>query len=314
MIQPIARPYRSTDAAAWNAFNAAAHTGHFLFDRRFLEYHADRFTDASLLVEEAGVIRGLLAANRVGTTVYSHQGLTFGGLVTRDTSTSAIMWRLDAIAACLLQQGATRMVYKALPATYHCQPAASDLYWLFRRGAVLTRRDLTTTIDYRQPGWLSSRRLRGVKKAAKAGLTMGPSDNLEGFWNLLAVVLRGRHKVAPVHTLAELTLLIGRLPQNIRLYTAVHDDEIVAGVLIFETKTVAHAQYIAASELGRDLGALDGLFDLLIRQYADSKRFFDFGISTEGCGRLLNEGLIKQKEEFGGGGALHDVYELDLSR
>jgi hypothetical protein len=106
-----------TDATAWNDFNAAALTGHFLFDRRFMEYHADRFTGASLILEEEGAIRALLPANRVGSTVHSHQGLTFGGLVTSDSSTLAIMRRLDAIAVYLRQQGASMLFYKALPTT-----------------------------------------------------------------------------------------------------------------------------------------------------------------------------------------------------
>jgi hypothetical protein len=80
----------------------------------FLEYHADRFTDASLLIEEDGLIEGLLPANRVEDIVYSHQGFTFGGLITADTSTLAIMRRLDAIVSWLRQQGVAKMVYKAL--------------------------------------------------------------------------------------------------------------------------------------------------------------------------------------------------------
>jgi hypothetical protein len=314
MLQPIVRPYRAPDAEAWNDFNASALTGHFLFDRQFLEYHSDRFIDASLIVEEGGAIQALLPANRAGTTVHSHQGLTFGGLITAESSTPAIMRRMDAIATYLRHQGMTTLLYKALPAIYHRRPAASDLYWLFLRGAFLVRRDITTSIDYRERGGLSSRRARGVKKATKCGLAIGPSEDVEGFWNLLAHVLHTRHSVAPVHALAELRLLRNRLPQNIRLFTAVQGNQIVAGVLIFETAIVAHAQYIAVSEAGRDLGALDGLFDHLIRHYSGSKRVFDFGISTEECGRLLNEGLITQKEEFGGGGVMHDVYELDLSR
>ena len=92
----------------------------------------------------------------------------------------------------------------------------------------------------------------------------------------LAHVLRTRHNVAPVHTLEELTSLRNRFPENIRLFAVIYSGQIVA-------------------ETGRDLGALDGLFDLLIRHYAGSKRVFDFGISTEQCGRLINEGLITQK-------------------
>lgn len=313
-METVVRSYVPTDAEAWNALNQAAPNGHFLFDRRFMEYHAARFTDASVVIEEDGVIQGLLPANRTDSIVHSHQGLTFGGLVTTNTATPATMRRLDAIACYLREQGAVKMVYKALPHIYHRQPAGADLYWLFRRNAVLVRRDATTTIDYRQPGSFSSRRLRGIKKAAKSKLVIAPSTDIEGFWLLLDQVLRSRHGVGPVHTLDELTLLISRLPQNIRLFTASSEGKILAGVLLFETEAVAHAQYIAVNETGRMLGALDGLFDVVIRHYADKKRFFDFGISTEECGRVLNEGLITQKEEFGGGSVMHDVYEVDLSR
>jgi len=313
MGEAVARSYLAADAPAWNAYNAAAHNGHFLFDRGFMEYHAERFADASLVVEEDGVIQGLLPANRSGDTVHSHQGLTFGGLVTADTSTPAILRRLDAIAACLRLQGAKTLVYKAIPSTYYRQPAASDLYWLFRRNASLVRRDITTTIDYRKRGTVSSQRLRGMKKATQAEVIFGESHDIEGFWNLLAEVLDARHGVTPVHTREELTLLIGRLPQHIRIFTATRQGDLLAGVLMFETETVAHAQYIAVSERGRNFGALDGLFSFLISQYSVSKRFFDFGISTENQGHVLNDGLITQKEGFGGGGVMHDVYEVDLS-
>ena len=313
-METVVRSYVPADADVWNSLNKAASNGHFLFDRRFMEYHAARFIDASIVIEENGAIQGLLPANRTGSTVHSHQGLTFGGFVTVNTSTPATMRRLDTIASYLCKQGVTTMVYKALPYIYHRQPAGADLYWLFRRNAALVRRDATTTIDYRQPGSFSSRRLRGVKKAAKSKLTIAASNDVEGFWRLLDQALRSRHGVAPVHTLDELTLLIDRLPQNIRLFMAASEGEILAGVLMFETETVAHAQYIAVSEAGRSLGALDGLFYLLIRHYAGNKCFFDFGLSTEECGRVLNEGLITQKEEFGGSSVMHDVYELDLRR
>jgi uncharacterized protein (DUF486 family) len=41
----------------------------------------DRFQDYSLLIFEEDKLIAVLPANRVGETVYSHQGLTYGGLV-----------------------------------------------------------------------------------------------------------------------------------------------------------------------------------------------------------------------------------------
>ena len=45
---------------------------------------------------------------------------------------------------------------------------------------------------------------------------------------------------------------------------------------------------------------------------ADCALLFDFGISTEERGTVLNEGLITQKEEFGASAVVYDVYELSL--
>ena len=46
-----------------------------------MDYHSDRFRDYSLMVYKNEKIITLLPANRVGDTLYSHQGLTYGGLI-----------------------------------------------------------------------------------------------------------------------------------------------------------------------------------------------------------------------------------------
>jgi hypothetical protein len=129
---------------------------------------------------------------------------------------------------------------------------------------------------------------------------------------MLTETLAGRHGVRPVHTADEIELLAARFPDAIRLYVSTLDNEVVAGVVMYDTATVAHAQYIAANDKGRQQGALDGLFDFLITHYSATHRFFDFGISNEDHGRTLNVGLVSQKEEFGGSTVVHEVYEIDL--
>ena len=54
------------------------------------------------------------------------------------------------------------------------------------------------------------------------------------------------------------------------------------------------------------------VMDYLINQQYTDKEYFDFGISTEDNGRYLNEGLITQKQEFGGRGVVYDFYELKV--
>jgi len=46
-----------------------------------MEYHNDRFEDYSLLIHKNNKLVAVLPANKKEGTVYSHQGLTYGGLV-----------------------------------------------------------------------------------------------------------------------------------------------------------------------------------------------------------------------------------------
>jgi hypothetical protein len=303
------RRYSADLAPSWNAFNRRARNGHFMFDRGFMDYHADRFTDASLVAIEGGDPVALLPLNRTDGEAWSHQGLTFGGLIAGDIGTTQVLAVLEACAARLRGEGVALLTYKALPPIYSSAPAQEDLYWLFRREAALIRRDVSVAIDYRTRGPVSSRRIRGARKAEKAGLTFARSQD---FWGLLEGVLAERHGAAPVHSLDEIQLLAGRFPEEIALFTATLDGELQAGVVMFRSSQVAHAQYIAVGEAGRETGALDGLFEHLIDLHSAGQRYFDFGISNTEQGRVLNEGLARQKEEFGGSAIVHDFYRVAL--
>jgi hypothetical protein len=277
-----------------------------------MDYHADRFEDASLLIGGRGSPDAALPASRDGYEVTSHAGLTFGGLLSGPALTvSAAVAAIDAIAAALAAQGARRLVYKAVPHIYHLAPAEEDLFALHAAGARLVRRDVSAAVPPGdRPGYSEERR-RAVQRGAAAALELAESDRIEEFIELVAVVLRERHDAEPVHSPAEMRLLADRFPGRIRLWTAAADGEIVAGVLVYETPVVAHAQYIAGGERGRELRAGDALFDHLLGVYAD--KWFDFGTSNERGGEL-NPGLIRNKEGFGARAVVYDRYLLELER
>ncbi|NKB48012.1 MAG: GNAT family N-acetyltransferase [Alphaproteobacteria bacterium] len=307
-------PYTAEHKSDWDAFVDGAKAPHFMHRRDYMEYHADRFEDASLLVYSDDKLVGLLPANVSQEICFSHQGLTFGGVIQQSqTMSSPLMVSLiEQLGVYLKNTGVKQLIYKSLPHIYHCRPAQEDQYALQRVGAALSAVEITTAIDLAYRGDVSSRRKRGAKKAAKAGLTFQQSDNWFAYWKILTARLQDQHNMRPVHTVEEAQLLAGRFPRNIRLFTAEQQSRILAGVVIFETLMVAHAQYIAASPEGLDVGALDGLFEYLIGQFSGEKRYLDFGISTEDQGGVLNEGLVRQKEQFGGSGIVHTAYILNL--
>ena len=128
---------------------------------------------------------------------------------------------------------------------------------------------------------------------------------------LVREVLLAGHGVEPVHTPAEMRLLADRFPRNIRLFTAKSEGRIVAGVLVYETPSVAHAQYIAVAITRTPAARGDAVVDHLLTDVYPAK-WFDFGISNERDG-TLNAGLMRNKEGFGARAVVHDRYVLDLA-
>lgn len=125
-------------------------------------------------------------------------------------------------------------------------------------------------------------------------------------------ILSKYHSTIAVHTAEELKLLAGRFPENIKLYTGELDGKILAGAVVFENGETVHTQYLANSDEGRQVGALDCVIDFLLNEVYADKKYFDFGISNENAGKYLNRGLIAQKEGFGARAVVHDFYELKL--
>lgn len=314
--------YQGTEAEVWNRFLKGTKNGTFLFDRKFMDYHADRFTDCSLLLFEGKKLRGLFPANwdEGERRVCSHRGLTYGGLLTApDATTAEVMAMLRQVMTwCREELGATSLTYKPVPHIYATYPAEEDLYALFRAGAVLQTRAVSSVVRLDAPLALRTLRLRGVKKALRNGLyitytTDHTDEELPAFWCILEEVLATHHNTRPVHTVEEMRLLMNRFPEEIRFFGVHHDTELVAGCVVFVSKQVAHIQYIAANGCGRERGALDLLFHYLITEHYKGMRWLDFGISTENGGRVLNPGLIFQKEGFGGRAVCYDSYALELT-
>jgi Acetyltransferase (GNAT) domain len=307
------RPYEGSDQPIWDELVGRSRSAHFLFYRGYMDYHADRFVDYSLLVLDEDRLVAALPANREGTAVVSHGGLTFGGLITDESMTSGRM--LDAFAAVcdhLRGAGAATWLYKPVPHIYHRVPGEEDLFALSRHGARLIRRDVSSAIrlDVRLP--YSKGRRAALKSAERTGIEVRRDDDFEAFMALQRDVLQARYGVEPVHTGAELALLAGRFPDSIGLHTARIDGRLVAGVVVYETPMVAHAQYIAANEEGREAHALDLILHTLIASYEGRKTWWDFGTSMEDDGRSINSSLARNKESYGARTVVYDRYALDL--
>lgn len=308
------RRYRREDKELWNSFVSKARNATFLFDRNYMDYHADRFDDNSFMFYHKGKLKAVLPANVSGDTLYSHQGLTYGGLLLDKKATvEDVLECFDSLNSWLRENGISKVVYKALPWIYQQYPSQEDLYALtWKCKAQLISRDIASTIVVDNKLKFAESRKSGIRKALSLNIEVGESNDVDGFWHVLEDNLGNRYNAKPVHTASEMKLLMSRFPNNIKLYVAKMNGEIVGGTLIYVTPQVVHTQYISASVEGKKHGALDLLFDYIINKVYANCRYFDFGKSTEQGGAYLNEPLIFQKEGFGGRGVCYDWYQWEL--
>jgi len=311
------RGYTSDLASAWDKFCSASINGTFLHSRHFLSYHGSRFQDASVLIEESGELLGLFPAAVAPSDagfVVSHPGSTFGGIVHNGRLAGSKM--IDAIKTLkehFAAQGYERLLYKAIPHIHARTPAQDDLYALYRVGAERVRCDLSCAIDLTGRRPPSERRRRGLKKASRVTTVSQSAELVDALWRVLEGNLERKHDARPVHTLEEIRVLQSRFPREIQVRCGIIDDQVEAGVVLFNSSRAWHAQYIASSARGYESSVLDAVFDSIIGEAETSgARFFDFGTSNEDGGEVLNDGLYRFKHEFGGGGVAHEFYQINL--
>jgi hypothetical protein len=305
--------YNKSYAEQWNTFIKQSKNGTFLFNRNFMEYHADRFEDFSVLVFNDKKLVAVFPAHVKGDTVYSHLGLTYGGLVLgfkiylHETVTL-----IKALLGYYSSQGIEKLYIKTIPPIYHKVPSQELEYGLFLADAKLVRRDSVSVIENSAAVKFNKSRVEAIRKSSRNGLVIAEDNNLELFWNSLLIPnLQRRYAAAPVHTLQEMQLLKQRFPDSIRHFNVYHEDMLVAGTTVFITDTVAKPQYIAGNEERGTLGSLDFLYNYLIANVFKDKKFFDFGCSNEQQGRKLNHGISFWKESYGASTLSHDFYEVE---
>ena len=298
-------------AETWASVLADSRNGVFLFERGYLEYHAERFTDVSAIAYLDGQPAALLPASieRASGHVSSHAGLTFGGVVLiRALRAGDSIALTNALFDALKDWGGKTLTVKLVPQLFWTYPSADFEYALWRRGFELVRRDLSSVLPLQNALPFNKMKLRSIRKARTARLNIAAAS-IQEFYDLLASVLQSQHGVAPVHSVRELELLSARFPERLLLRAAWEGDELLAGTLIFNYDHIWHTQYLASSPKGRECGALDLLIENVIEEArGKGATHLSFGSSTVVAGKSLNDGLLWQKESYGARAISHDHF------
>lgn len=315
MTKFTVKQYDKNDYQIWNDFISQAKNATFLFCRDFMEYHQDRFEDFSLLVFEDEKLISVLPANKSGNSIYSHQGLTYGGLVySNKLKSEKVEVVLDTILFFLKENSIKSFYYKPIPGFYFPEGNTELDFFLFKRGAVLERKEMNLAINLELPLRISKSKLKHFRRIENLDLDIIEEEDFDPFWeNILKPRLLEKFNSQPVHTKEEISILKQNFPENIRQYSVYQNNEIIAGITIFETENVIKSQYGATSKKGEEVRALDFLFINLIEKYKrNGKRFFDMGIVNEENKSGYHSGLLKQKEELGCTVYNQDFYKIDI--
>ncbi|MBP4137565.1 FemAB family protein [Flavobacterium geliluteum] len=309
------KKYVEQDYNIWNDFIDQAKNATFLFHRDFMEYHQDRFEDFSLLVYENQKLVAVLPANIKDKELYSHQGLTYGGLVySKKIKTEKVELILDAILVFLKENNVQAFYYKPIPGFYFSHGNNEIDFFLFKRGAVLDHKEMNLVINLKEELRISKSKLKHFRRIENLQLEIVEEADFEPFWEqVLQPRLLAKYDAKPVHTKEEIYFLKQNFCKNIKQFSVYQEHEIIAGITIFEGERVVKSQYGATSKKGEKVRALDFLFISLIEKYQrEGKSFFDMGIVNEEDEKGYNPGLLTQKEELGCSVYNQDFYKINL--
>lgn len=305
--------YQPEFKSDWDTFIINSKNGTFLFQRDFMEYHNNRFDDFSLLLFKGHILIGVVPAHRVEDTLYSHQGLTYGGLIlSADVTFKSVLNSFRTLLKFLSDQKIRYLYIKEVPTIYHQGPSDEIRYLSAILQAQLERRDVLSVVENTNRLRFSKSRREGIKRGKLNDLQIVNDDDFETFWNLiLQPNLNLKHNTHPVHSLEDILFLKSKFPDSIKQFNVYDDGKIVAGATIFETVHVAHCQYISGNADKNTLGSLDALHNVLINEVYVDKPYFDFGTSNLNNGQQINYGLQFWKEGFGARTITQDFYTIE---
>ncbi len=307
--------YSKKNKLKWDEFIDSSKNSTFLFKRDFMDYHSKRFDDHSLLIYKDSKLIALFPCNTREKNVYSHQGLSYGGIIVKSTlKFNQYLELFSEILKYYNNLSFDKLFVKQIPSIYNSDFNSELDYLAFITQSKNWRKDIISVIDMQNNFGISRDRVQGYKRGIKNNLKIKETDNLKGFWNdILIPTLSKKHSVKPVHSFDEIQKLKNRFNRNIRQFNVYSNGKIVAGTTIFQTKNVAHVQYIGSNFNKNSLGSLDFLFYNLLSYTFSNVKYFDFGTSNEKDGKKLNDGLLYWKEGFGARSSTQNFYEIDSS-
>jgi hypothetical protein len=308
----------------WDRFiDSNTRNATFLHSRRFFNHNIlNSKDDSSLLFYKKGKIKAVLPAclrEIDGQLIFhSHPRSTYGGFVVDESigvkdAIEIVQETIDFAKSKKVNEIIIRNPFRI----FHQLPSDETDYAMWYHGFSLKSRELECAI--RLNSKTESRYKDGTKdsiKKALATVTVKESNEYERFWQLLNGNISDKFGKKPTHTLEQFLLLKSLVSDDkIKLMGGYINDVFVCGMVLFICKpSVLHAQYIASDIEYQNSRPSNGLIDHIIKWgIQEGFDYLNLSMANEEAGRVINYGLFRFKEGFGGRGVLRETMHLELN-
>ena len=306
---------------AWDSFVRNANNGTIFHLRKFLNYHSEeRFKDNSIEFYKGNNLLSVFPAADImkegKRTLVSHPGASYGSFITlEDLSIKDSIEIVEELNGYAIRQGFDGIQMTIPPAFYSNRVSNYVEYALLLSGFDYFRREVTSTLTIGENeddilNKFKSSHQRAVKRSQNLGVEVKITNKVDEFFSILETNLKIRHDVKPTHTIDELKTLITLFPEEINVFGAFYNHQMIAGVLnIIVKEGVALAFYISHKNEFQELRPLNLLF-FNIFKWAITKniKMYDFGTFT--VDGVANMGLGRFKENFGASGVFRDSLKI----
>ena len=307
------KKYHKNIQAAWDDFVKRSANGTFLHLRPYMDYHSERFADASLVVYDGQKIMAVLPAHLVDNQLFSHNGLTYGDFIFhKKLKLQHKVSIVKEVLAYLHQNGITRLHIKSIPFFFHKQVDQANAYIYHKAGGKIDKIKPFFVIMPQNGSRTNHNRKKNIKKLQDADYQLlEGADLLPDFWQIVQNNLESRYETQAVHSLAEMQLLMQRFPDNIKLFGLQSKGKLLAGALTYFINGAAHFQYIHSVQDKAERMAVEWLTYQVIKQL-QAHQYISFG-SSEVSDNQINAGLAYWKESFGSRILNQFFYEIDTN-
>lgn len=320
MIELKIKTYDDNYSEKWDDFvmNHSVN-GTFLQTKNFLDYHGDRFDDASIIIYKGNdTTVAVISACTIyedGKKIFSaHQGSTFGGIVIADNfyNIEHVEAIVTVLEEYLIENEYNEVCLKCTSDIFARQNGNLLYYFLFQRGYI-SYDEISFYVDFGQynadiASNFNAGRRRDYKYSLKNGLAfrrIETADEIRTFYDILCGNLL-KFDAKPVHSFEEITdFKESRLRDIVEFYGVFYGEHMIASSMIFVFDNVGgnavfHTQYLAADQSSLKMYPMNFMDYNLIQTARDRGfRYFSFGTSTHEHGKVLNKPLAEFKEGFG---------------